>query len=99
MQIPNVEGGHPRFGSGGDIFFRHLEGMSTFVYRVHPDGTGLKKALAEPVFLLHAVSPDGRWIVAWAPLPGNGSPSMAGLPAEQGASNPYRHLHHPELVA
>ena len=61
VQIPNVEGGHPRFGPSGDVFFRHLEGMSTFVYRVHPDGTGLKKALAEPVFRLHAVSRDERW--------------------------------------
>ena len=62
VQIPNVEGQSPRFGPDGDIFFRHLEGTSTFVYRVHSDGTGLRKALAKPVFLMRAVSPDGRWI-------------------------------------
>ena len=80
MQIPNVEGGSPLFGPGGDIFFRHLEGTSTFVYRVHPDGTGLKKVRAEPVLILHSVSPDGRWIVGWAPVPGNGPPLFQAFP-------------------
>ena len=84
VQIPNVEGGSPRFGTGSEIFFRHLEGMSEFVYRVHADGTGLRKALEEPVFLLGPVSPDGRWIVAWAPLPGNGPPSAQAFPLDGG---------------
>jgi hypothetical protein len=60
VQIHNVEGMQPRFEPDGDVIFRHAEERSMFVYRVHPDGTGLRKALAEPVFLLDAVSPDGR---------------------------------------
>jgi len=80
VQIPNVEGGHPRFGPGGDIFFRHLEGMSTFVYRVRADGTGLRKAVEEPVDILKGVSPDGRWIVGWGPGPGNAPPSWQAFP-------------------
>ena len=52
VQIPNVEGQSARFGPDGGIFFRHLEGTSTFVYRVHSDGTGLRKALAKHVFLM-----------------------------------------------
>jgi eukaryotic-like serine/threonine-protein kinase len=84
VQIPNVEGGSPLFGPDGDIFFRHVEGTSTYVYRVHPDGTGLRKALAEPVFFLKGVSPDGRWIVGWAPLPGNGPPSAQAFPLDGG---------------
>jgi eukaryotic-like serine/threonine-protein kinase len=79
-QIPNAEGVQPRFGPGGDVFFRHLEGMSTFVYRIHPDGTGLRKAIEQPVFLLGGVSPDGRWIGAWAPLRGTGSPANQAFP-------------------
>jgi hypothetical protein len=84
VQIPNVEGRSPRFGPDGDIFFRHLEGTSTFVYRVHSDGTGLRKALAKPVFLMQAVSPDGRWISAWAPLPGDGTPASQAFPLDGG---------------
>ena len=71
-EIPNVEGVQPRFGPGGDIFFRHAESA----YRVHPDGTGLRKAFEEPVYLLWGVSPDGKWIVGWAPVHGNGAPCM-----------------------
>ncbi len=85
VQIPNVEGVEPRFGPSGDIFFRHSKAMSTFVYRIHPDGTGLQKAIEEPVFILRAVSPDGRWIVGWAPLPGNGPPSIQAFPLDGGA--------------
>jgi eukaryotic-like serine/threonine-protein kinase len=85
VQIPNVEGVQPRFGPGGDIFFRHSVGTSTFVYRVHPDGTGLRKTLEQPVFLLWAVSPDGRWVVGWAPLPGNGPPAIQAFPVNGGS--------------
>ena len=84
VQIPDVEGAQPRFVPGGDILFRHLDGLSMFVYRVHPDGTGLRKALAEPVFLNLTVSPDGRWFYAWGPLSGNGQPSMQAFPLDGG---------------
>jgi Tol biopolymer transport system component len=85
MQVPNVEGGSPKFGPGGDVFFRHVEGMSTFVYRVHPDGTALRKAIAEPVFLLWGVSPDGRWILGWGPVPGKASVSIQAFPLDGGS--------------
>jgi hypothetical protein len=39
----------PKFGPNGEIFFRRLEGRSTFVYLVRQDGTGLRKALEQPV--------------------------------------------------
>ena len=80
-QIPGVEGGSPHFGPGDEIFFRHNEGASTaagslgFIYCVRPDGSGLRKALDQPVNQFNypsPVSPDGRWVMAWAPLPGNG---------------------------
>lgn len=81
IQIPNVEGGQPRFGPGGDIFFRNVE----FVYRVRPDGTGLRKALLDTVLLQWDISPDRRWIVEWAPLPGNGPPAIQAFPLEGGS--------------
>ena len=84
VQIPTVEGGSPSFGPDGDIFFRHVERKSTFVYRVHTDGTGLRMALEQPVFGLGAVSRDGRWIIGWAPLPGNGPPAVQAFPLDGG---------------
>ena len=84
VQIPNVEGSSPTFGPGNDIFFRRFESTSTFVYRVHPDGTGLRKALPDPIFVLGSVSPEGRWIVGWAPLPANGPPAHQAFPLDGG---------------
>jgi len=86
-QIPGVEGRGARFGPSGEIFFRHTEGPSGFLYRVRPDGTGLRKALEQPVWTF-SIPPDGRWIAAWSlggrtavqmfPLAG-GSPVYIGL--------------------
>ena len=70
VPIPDVEGREPRFGPSGEVFFRRTEEGSDFAYRVSTDGSGLRKAIEEPILVFGAVSPDGRWIVAWAPLPG-----------------------------
>src|SRR5262249_9762566 len=69
-QIPNVEGSQPMFGSEGEIFFRAVEGNSGYAYLVREDGTGLRKAVDQPVLQLEGVSPDARWLVLWSPLPG-----------------------------
>ena len=82
--IPNVEGSSPMFGPDGDIFFRHIEKTSTFVYRVHPDGSGLRKAFPEPIFVLLSVSLLGKWIVGWAPLAGNGPPATEAFSLDGG---------------
>jgi hypothetical protein len=91
-QIPNVVGGSPRFGPDGEIFFRRraegssqegsMAGSPGFVYRVRLDGTGMRKALEQEVLMFYGVSPDGRWIGAWAPLPGNGPPSNQAFPLD-----------------
>jgi Tol biopolymer transport system component len=80
-QVPNVEGGQPHFLPDGDILFRRNEGASTadgslgFIYRVRPDGRGLRKAVEQPVNQFNfpsPVSPDGRWVFGWGPLGGRG---------------------------
>jgi hypothetical protein len=89
-QVPNVEGGAPRFGPGGEILFRRMEGKPSmegrngFIYRVRPDGTGARKALAQPVLLVGDVSPDGRWLLSWAPLHGDGAPAFQVFPLDGG---------------
>ena len=72
VPIPDVEGREPRFGPSGEVFFRRTEEGSDFAYCVRTDGSGLRKAIEEPILVMGAVSPDGRWIVAWAPLPSAG---------------------------
>ena len=77
-QIPGVEGREPLFGAQGEVFFRHADGQSGFVYRVHQDGTGLRKAIDRPVYILEAVSPDAQWIEGYGPL-SNTEPASANL--------------------
>jgi hypothetical protein len=68
-QIPGVEGHQPMFGPPGEVFFRANEGNRRFLYRVREDGTDLRKAIAHPGEIL-GVSPDGRWLGAWADAEG-----------------------------
>ena len=77
-QIPNVEGQQPKFGPSGEIFFRGLEGTSAFVYRVRGDGTGLRKAIEQPIVVLVGISRDSRWLVV--KLPGKEGSSTAAFP-------------------
>ena len=83
-EIPNVKGSHPRFGPDGEILFRREEGTSTMIYGVRADGTGMRKVLEYPVYLLDEVSRDGRWIVGWGPLPGDGPPAFQAFPTDGG---------------
>jgi hypothetical protein len=91
-QIPTVVGGSPRFGPDGEIFFRRraegssqeegMDGSPGFVYRGRLDGTGIRKALEQTIFMFWSVSPDGGWIAASAALPGNGPPSVQAFPLD-----------------
>jgi Tol biopolymer transport system component len=67
-QIPNVNVAVDRFvfWRSDAVFFYSAEGDSGFVYRVSPDGSDLQKAIVQPTSQIQGVSPDGRWIVAWA---------------------------------
>jgi serine/threonine protein kinase len=66
-QIPNVEGQHPMFGPGDEIFFDGLVGNSIFAYRIHQDGTGLRKLIEQPIAGLIGNSPDLQWLVTKLP--------------------------------
>jgi eukaryotic-like serine/threonine-protein kinase len=83
-QIPNVEGQNPLFGPDGDIFYRRVDGPSSFVYRVRTDGTALRKALEQPAFYADNISPNGRWIRIWGPLPGHQSAVVQQVPLDGG---------------
>jgi serine/threonine protein kinase/Tol biopolymer transport system component len=63
-QIPGVIGEQPLFGPGGEIFFRGSDRNPDFAYRVHEDGTGLRKASDQPIVGLSGISPDGQWLLS-----------------------------------
>jgi eukaryotic-like serine/threonine-protein kinase len=84
-QIPSVEGLDAHFAPSGEIFFRRPEAPSWFVYRVRPDGTDLQRVLEQPVLILMNVSPDGRWLEAWAQLSGQRQAAAQMYPLSGGA--------------
>jgi Tol biopolymer transport system component len=84
-QIEDIEGRQPRFGPTGEIFFRRPEGAATVVYRVRPDGTGLRMVVQQPIPLIGEVSPDGRWITGWTSLPGSEASGWQAFPLDGGA--------------
>jgi WD40 repeat protein len=84
--IPNGEGGRqPKFGPDGEIFFRRAEaGVSNFVYRMRPDGSGTRKALEQSVALVFSLSRDGRWIVGWSSPPDSDGMATLAFPLSGG---------------
>jgi Tol biopolymer transport system component len=83
-QIPNVEGYQPMFGPPPEILFHSVEGNTEFVYRVREDGTGLRKAVNNPVFEIKGVSPDGQWVVGFSPISGKDETVTAAFPLAGG---------------
>ena len=68
---PAISEAHPDFDLAGELFFATQEGKVNYIYRIHEDGTGLQKAIPDPVIFFMAVSPDAKWIVAFAALAGD----------------------------
>ncbi len=60
----------PIFASSGELFFRGAEGGLYFIYGAQQDGTGVQKAVPDPVQDLVSVSPDGQWLMASVTISG-----------------------------
>ena len=79
----------PFFLPDGDLIFRAIEGGSSYIYRMKPDGTGRRKITSERILDISAVSPDGRWVAAGAPNSDEEHPAiMKAFPVEGGTSVP-----------
>jgi serine/threonine protein kinase len=69
-RISEADSDHPMFVPDGHVIFRVSEGGANFVYRMKEDGTGRQKIVSTPIMALNNVSPDGRWVVSYAPVSG-----------------------------
>ncbi len=79
----------PFFLPDGDIIFRAIEGGSSFIYRMKPDGTDRRKITSERIIDISAVSPDGRWVAAGSPNSDEEHPaSTKAFPVDGGAAVP-----------
>ena len=76
----------PHFLPDGDLVFRSIEGGVNFLYRMKVDGTGRRKIISGPILDIIAVSPDGRWFVAAAPISGQEhTAAVSAFPMDGGA--------------
>jgi sugar lactone lactonase YvrE len=83
------------FRGDDDIFFSAAESGRQALYRVREDGSGVQKAMADPVIYVYDVSPDGRAAAAWPPdtgvqimaIGGNGRINATKVCAAAGGEN------------
>jgi Tol biopolymer transport system component len=62
-QVANVEGQRPVFGPAGQIYFRAIQGASSWLYQVNEDGTGLRPSVTDDMgAYATGISPDGKWL-------------------------------------
>jgi eukaryotic-like serine/threonine-protein kinase len=72
----------PHFGPTGQVFFRLAEGHLLYIATVSNDGSGLRKALPNPILEFDTVSPDGRFVIASMEVPGVTPPPTRLLPLD-----------------
>ena len=83
---PAIAEARPKFDGVGDLFFAAAEGKLNYVYRIKKDGTGLQKAIPDPIVFFGEVSPDAKWVVALAAVSGEeASAAVMAYPVGGGA--------------
>jgi eukaryotic-like serine/threonine-protein kinase len=63
------------FGPDGTIIFHRSEAGRQFIFHMKEDGTQQEKLLSYPDLIMKSVSPDGQWIIAVGPAPGEERPT------------------------
>jgi len=88
-RLPFAKADQPFFGPGGEIYFRAPEGKSNFIYRLSQEGAPPEKVGLFPIVDLEAISPDGKWLAAWAPA-GDEESNMRVVAFPSGGGSPVR---------
>lgn len=63
------------FGTGGEVIFHRSEAGHQFIFHMKEDGSQQEKLLSYPDLIMKSVSPDGQWIIAAGPAPGEERPT------------------------
>jgi hypothetical protein len=81
------DGSSVSFGAGSDLLFLSLEDTRNFVARVSKDGSKRTRVSETPVLEMGDVSPDGRWVIAFAAGVGErSSPGVITMSTKDGQS-------------
>ena len=68
------------FAPDGEVVFVGGRTGDTYLQRIQPDGSGLRKVIPDRAVFLYDISPDNRWIAAWVGLDVNIYPFQGGPP-------------------
>ena len=61
---------NPHFGPNDEIVFRQKDGSAYYVAAMQPDGSGVRRSFPSPVLNVDRISPDRRFLIIDAALPG-----------------------------
>jgi eukaryotic-like serine/threonine-protein kinase len=81
-RLSDVHADRAFFGVDGEVLFSTTdEGTGRFLYRVSEDGSGIRKAIQDPINYAYDVSPDGELVAVWRGagvqvVPIHGGPSI-----------------------
>ena len=85
-QFPSPVGqDEPLFDQNGNVYFRAAEGGSNFLYHMKEDGTGLEKAIPDPIYELFGISPDGQWVIISVAVKGDAPYATSAYPIGGGS--------------
>jgi serine/threonine protein kinase/Tol biopolymer transport system component len=85
-QLSPTESDRVFFGPDGAIIFHRSEAGRQFIFHMKEDGSQQEKLLSYPDLIMKSVSPDGRWIIAAGPAPGEERPTgVFAYPIQSGA--------------
>jgi Tol biopolymer transport system component len=60
--FPSLRADSPHFGPRSVIYFRGVEGTSSYVFRTDVTGITRSKVIEDSVYSLEGISPDGAWL-------------------------------------
>jgi eukaryotic-like serine/threonine-protein kinase len=73
----------PHFGPDAQVVFQFTDGKANYIGRISKDGSDRSKVVPYPIFDLHTISPDRRWIVVGLASPDSGT--VAAVPIDGGS--------------
>jgi serine/threonine protein kinase/Tol biopolymer transport system component len=74
-RLAQTENDRVFFGPEGEVIFHRSEAGHQFIFRMKDDGSQQEKLLSYPDLIMKSVSPDGQWIIAAGPAPGEERPT------------------------
>ncbi len=73
--------GSPHFGPDGTVWFRYSDGKANYIGQMKKDGSSRKQVTPYPITNFLGSSPDGHWLVVFAPASDRAKADTMAVPA------------------